>query len=106
MQIRTVSAGFHFAKKKPEKCVFQIWRKKYRTKRKPKKLTSEQLYFYKLKEVRSTSFLKIEAEYNQRDAKSVELLLQNSSNGTKIYFQKLLKVQDQAQYLKYIFLLI
>ena len=106
MQIRTVSAGFHFAKKKPEKCVIQIWRKKYRTKRKPKKLTSEQLYFYKLKEARSTSFLKIEAEYNQRDAKSVELLLQNSSNGTKIYFQKLLKVQDQAQYLKYIFLLI
>ena len=100
-----MSANFNFTKKKPEKCVIQIWRKKYRTKRKPKKLTSEQ-FFYKLTEARSTSFLKIEAEYNQRNAKSVELLLQNSSNGTKIYFQKLLKVQDQAQYLKYIFLLI
>ena len=79
---------------------------KKQTKFNVKTLTSRQVHFYKLKKARSTSFLKIEAEYNQSDAKSVELLLQNSSNGTKIYFQKLLKVLDQAQYLKYIFLLI
>ena len=72
-------AGFHFTKRKPEKCAIQNWRKKYRTKKNPKKLTSEQMHFYKLKEARSTSSLQIEAEYNQRDAKSVdcvELLLQ------------------------------
>ena len=71
-----------------------MWRKKYRTKKKPKKLTSEEMHFYKLKEARSTSCSQIVAEYNPRDAKSVELLLQNTSNETKICFQKLLKVQD------------
>ena len=64
------------------------------------------MHFYKLKEARSTSSLQMEGKYNQLDAKRVELLLQKSGNGTKIYFQKLLKVQDQAQSLKYIFLLI
>ena len=67
-----------------------------RKKKKPKKLTSEQMHFYKLKEARSTSSSQIGAEHKKREVKSVELLLQNSSNGTKINFQKLLKVKDQA----------
>ena len=46
------------------------------------------MHFYKLKEARTTSFLQIEAEYSQRDAKSVEFLPQNCSNWTKISFQK------------------
>ena len=38
--------------------------------------------------------------------KKCQFLLKNSSNETKICFQKLLKVQDHALYLKYIFMLI
>ena len=64
------------------------------------------MHFYQLKEGCSTSSLQIEAEYNQRDAKVLSFYYINSSNGTKICFLKLLKIQDQDLYLKYIFLLI
>ena len=57
IQTATVSSGFHFAKIKAEKCAIQIWRKENRTKEKPKKLTSEQMYFYQSKEASSTSSL-------------------------------------------------
>ena len=83
----TVFAGFHFVKKKPpEKYDSNFAKKILSEKKKTEKLTSEQMHFYKLKEARSTSSLQIEAEYNQRDAKSVMLLHQNRSNGTKVYF--------------------
>ena len=76
----TVSAGFHFAKKKKNRknVSFKFGEKNTERKENRKNLllsSSKQFYFYKLKEARSTSFLKIEAEYNQRKAKSVELLL-------------------------------
>ena len=74
----TVTAGFHFAKIKPENMLIQIWRRKNRTKKKPKNLNSDELHFYEFKEARSTSSLQIKVKYNQWKAKSDKLLLQKS----------------------------
>ena len=102
----TVSVGFHFAKIKPENVLIQIWRRKNRTKKKPKKLNSEEIHFYKFNEARSTVSLQIKVEYNQWKTKFTSFYIRNQCNGTKICFQKILKVQEQLMYLKSTFLLI
>ena len=66
---------FLFREKKNGKMCNSNLAKKIPNEKKLKKLTCEQMHFYKLKEACSTSSLQSEAKYNQLEAKSVELPL-------------------------------
>ena len=65
----TVIVGFYFAKKNREKRLIRIWRNENRTKKKLKKLSSEQIHFDLLKETRCTSFLQIMMAHIDREEK-------------------------------------